>query len=116
LDTPDIRKQVGNNELPFVYGELGNGGATKSEKIQRFRDAQAAVADRNIPNVAFVRKTQIARPADDSPNKGHGHHWFGNAGSYFLVGDALGHAMVELMSKPKPLPDNPKLQASSNPN
>lgn len=28
---------------------------------------------------------------------GHGHHWYGNAESYFLIGDALGRAMVQLI-------------------
>ena len=31
-----------------------------------------------------------------SPNPGHGHHGFGNAESYFLVGDALGRAAVRM--------------------
>ncbi len=33
---------------------------------------------------------------EDSPNPGHGHHEFGNAETYFLVGDALGKGMVKL--------------------
>ena len=37
------------------------------------------------------------RPKELSPNITHGHHWFGNAESYFLIGDALGKAMVKLL-------------------
>jgi len=48
--------------------------------------------------VAFVKTTDFARPRDESPNVGHGHHWFGNAESYFLIGDAMGHAMKRLLS------------------
>ena len=44
-----------------------------------------------VPTHDFVRK-----PAD-SPNPGHGHHEFGNAETYFLVGDALGKAMLRLL-------------------
>jgi hypothetical protein len=44
----------------------------------------------------FVPTTAFARPKEQSPNVGHGHHWFGNAESYFLIGDALGKAMVDL--------------------
>lgn len=90
----DIRKQFDTPELPFVFGELGNGGGNASEKMRRFRAAQAAVAKHDDPLVTFVETAEFARQPDDSPNKGHGHHWFGNAESYFLVGDALGHAMV----------------------
>jgi hypothetical protein len=39
------------------------------------------------------------RPAKESPNVGHGHHWFGNAESYFLIGDALGRALLRLTVK-----------------
>ena len=64
---------------------------------------QRAAAERKAfaGNVAFVKTSSFARPAKDSPNVGHGHHWFGNAESYFLIGDALGHAMVKLRTRPK---------------
>ena len=41
-------------------------------------------------NVLFVETHDFVRKAEDSPNPGHGHHEFGNAETYFLVGDALG--------------------------
>ncbi len=50
------------------------------------------------------------RPAKESPNTGHGHHEFGNAETYFLVGDALGKGMVKLLTprpKDKPEPAKP---------
>ena len=46
--------------------------------------------------VLFVKTSDFARPKEKSPNVGHGHHWFGNAESYFLIGDALGRAMLSL--------------------
>ena len=45
----------------------------------------------------FVETRQFVRPAQESPNPGHGHHEFGNAETYFLVGDALGKGMVKLL-------------------
>ena len=62
------------------------------------RAAQKAAADRKEfdGTVKFVSTTAFARPKEESPNVGHGHHWFGNAESYFLIGDALGKAMVDL--------------------
>ena len=94
----DIRKQFGIPNLPFVIGELGNGGRKANPKMRKFRAAQASAGEYGITNVEFVKTASFARPAEESPNVGHGHHWFGNAESYFLVGDALGNSMVDLMS------------------
>jgi hypothetical protein len=46
-----------------------------------------------------VKTTDFARPAELSPNPGYVHHWFGNAESYFLVGDALGEGTKKLLKK-----------------
>ena len=91
----DIRAEFKSPDLPFIVGELGNGGpAAKSSRMQQFRDAQRRGTKR-IPNAVFVETQPFARPKEMSPNVGHGHHWFGNAESYFLVGDALGRAAVK---------------------
>ena len=66
--------------------------------MQRFREAQKQGVER-IDHASFVVTHHFARPAELSPNVGHGHHWFGNAESYFLVGDALGKAMIELIEQ-----------------
>ena len=85
----------------MVIGELGNGGEKAAENMLAIRRAQAAVAAR--PNlkgmVRFVKTTHCARPKDESPNVGHGHHWFGNAESYFLIGNALGEGMIDLLER-----------------
>jgi len=95
----DIRKALGRPSLPVVIGELGNGGESAGPRIMAIRKAQAAAAARPEfkGSVVFVKTTAFARPAEDSPNRGHGHHWYGNAESYFLIGDALGNAMKELV-------------------
>ena len=96
----DVRKEFGRPDLPVVIGELGNGGEQAGQGILAIRKAQAATAARPEfkDRVVFVKTTAFARPAEESPNTGHGHHWFGNAESYFLIGDALGKAMRELVS------------------
>lgn len=92
----DIREEFKSPDLPFVVGELGNGGPAKpGTGMDVFRKAQEAGA-KKIPHAVFVPTAAFARPAEMSPNPGHGHHWSGNAESYFLVGDALGKAMVKL--------------------
>lgn len=95
----DVRKEFDRPKLPVVIGELGNGGENAGANMQTIRKAQAAAAARDEfkGNVVFVKTTDFARPKEDSPNVGHGHHWFGNAESYFLIGDALGAAMVNLL-------------------
>ena len=97
----DLRKVLNRPQLPVVIGELGNGGEKAGGNMLAIRQAQAAAAARPEfgGTVRFVKTTDFARPAEDSPNKGHGHHWFGNAESYFLIGDAMGEAMRRLLSK-----------------
>lgn len=65
----------------------------------RCLSAQAAAAAYSEFNgtVTFVSTTDFARPAEESPNTGHGHHWYGNAESYFLIGNALGEGMEKLL-------------------
>lgn len=93
----DLRQEFDVPGMPVVVGELGNGGPAKpGSSMEAFRKAQAEGAAR-IRNARFVTTSGFARPAEMSPNVGHGHHWFGNAESYFLVGDALGRAMLELI-------------------
>ena len=96
----DVRNAWKRPELPVVIGELGNGGEKAAENMLAIRRAQAAVAARPDlkGTVRFVKTTYCARPKDESPNVGHGHHWCGNAESYFLIGDALGKSMVDLLS------------------
>lgn len=92
----DVRKEFGNERLPFVIGELGNGGeAREGSGMAAFRTEQKKGAEK-IKFAAFVPTTQFARPKELSPNVGHGHHWFGNAESYFLVGDELARRMIKL--------------------
>jgi len=97
--TRDIRKEFNTPNLPVVVGELGNGGPVKGlGSMADFRKAQQDGTSR-INNAVFVKTTGFARPKELSPNVGHGHHWFGNAESYFLIGDALAKAAIELIEK-----------------
>jgi len=98
----DIRKEFKLPRLPVVIGELGNMGEKAGGGMVELRKAQAAAAvspKLGKGTVAFVKTTPFARPKELSPNIGHGHHWFGNAESYFLIGKALGRAMVQLLEK-----------------
>ncbi|MDA7523973.1 sialate O-acetylesterase [Verrucomicrobia bacterium] len=93
----DLRSELGMPQLPFIVGELGNGGPVQRDgNMADFRQAQRNGTAR-IENAVFVKTTAFARPKERSPNTTHGHHWFGNAESYFLIGDALARATIELI-------------------
>ena len=87
----DVRKALKSPRLPIVVGETGNAGS------ETFRQRQAEGTALIPPPSAFVETRAFLRKPEDSPNQGHGHHWFGNAESYALVGEALGIAMRELL-------------------
>ena len=74
----DLRTEFDSPNLPVVVGELGNGGPVTSGDMFEFRKAQEE-GTRQIKNALFIKTTDFARPAELSPNTGHGHHWFGNA-------------------------------------
>ncbi len=97
----DVRAEFKQPMLPVVIGELGNGGPKANDSMLAIRNAQRSAASRDEfkGTVAFAPTVDFARPADQSPNVGHGHHWFGNAESYFLIGDALGKEMLKLLGK-----------------
>ncbi len=96
----DVRADLSIPHLPFVVGELGNMGEEVDERMVQFRASQdlGSAAGEFAGNVGYVTTKQFARPKDESPNVTHGHHWFGNAESYFLIGDAFANKMLELES------------------
>jgi len=96
----DVRKEFKTPNLPVVIGELTGPWVDAPGKWAALRKAQAAAAARPEfrGNVLFVPTRDFVRPAKESPNPTHGHHEFGNAETYFLVGDALGKRMVELLT------------------
>ena len=63
----------------------------------RAAQARGACKPEFAGTVTFVETRAFLRKKEDSPNVGHGHHWFGNAESYFLIGDAFGKAMEKLL-------------------
>ena len=87
-----VRRAVGP-DLPVVVGETGNGG----NRVVRGAQEAATKRPEFKGTVAFVPTFGFRRPKEESPNVGHGHHWFGNAESYFLIGDAFGKAMKKLL-------------------
>lgn len=95
----DVRKELGAPKLPFVIAETGMNGPTETHpRALSLMAAQAAVAEQAEfkGNVAFVPTRAFWRDANDSPS-GQGFHWNSNAETYYLIGDAMGHAMLKLL-------------------
>lgn len=108
----DLRRDLKTPKLPVIIGELTGPWVEAPGAWATLRKAQAAAAARPefTDNVLFVPTRDYVRPAKESPNPGHGHHEFGNAETYFLVGDALGKGMVKLLpphAKERSEPDKP---------
>jgi hypothetical protein len=101
----DVRKDLKAPKLPVVIGDL-TGPWLKGAKdfpaaALSIRKAQKDVAAKQEfkGTVVCVETGDFVRKPEDSPNPSHGHHEFGNAETYFLVGDSLGKAMLKLMAK-----------------
>lgn len=97
----DVRKDLHAPGLPVVIGELTGPWVEAPPEWELLRKAQAAVAAKPefTGTVAFAPTRHFVRKPEDSPNPGHGHHEFGNAETYFLVGNALGKSMLTLLEK-----------------
>ena len=67
----------------------------------------AAAAHPEFKGTAICVETRdFFRPGDVSPSK-QVYHWNGNAETYFLIGDAMGKAMLGLMNGAAPQPQSP---------
>lgn len=95
----DVRKDLQAPRLPVVVGEMTGPWVEAPGSWATLRQAQAAACARAEfqGNVLFVATHDFVRRPEDSPNPGHGHHEFGNAETYFLVGEALGQGMITLL-------------------
>jgi hypothetical protein len=100
----DVRKELKAPDLPVVIGELTGPWVEAPGAWKTLRRAQAAAAARPEfkGTVLFVETHDFVQKPEDSPNPGHGHHEFGNAETYLLVGDALGKGMVKLLAARSP--------------
>jgi hypothetical protein len=93
----DVRKDLGVKDLPFVIANTGMAPESKLCEIQM------AVGDaRKHPEfagtVASVDTRGFKRNTEQSPSH-FGYHWNHSGESHYLVGDAMGQAMVRLLEK-----------------
>jgi len=101
----DVRRDLKAPKLPVVIGEFTGPWGTDAKDLPpaalTIRNAQAALAA--MPEfkatVKFVPTHDFVRAEKDSPSD-QTYHEFQNGETYFLVGDALGRAMQQLIAEP----------------
>lgn len=99
----DVRKDLQAPNLPAVIGEITGPWVKAPDAWATLRKAQAAAALRPEfkGNALFVETHDFVRQPEDSPHPNQGYHEYGNAETYFLVGDALGKGMLKLLRTDK---------------
>lgn len=104
----DVRFELGVANLPFVVANTGIGGPSESNtRALALMQAQLNVADPALypefaGNVAAVETRPFWRDASLSPitSGNQGFHWNQNGETMFLIGDAMGEKMLELLASP----------------
>jgi alpha-galactosidase len=96
----DLRKDLGNEKLPFVIATSGMGGPDATGVAgflgKSIEPAQMAAAAKTANCTAVpTRQFQKHQPGRQKS------HWYNSAESYCLVGDAAAQAMIELLKKPQ---------------
>lgn len=96
----DLRRDLGVKDLPFVIANSGFGGEDPRRGVVGVLQTTvqpAQEAAESLPQVACVDTRPFYRPPEKSPGSGDIEHWFSNAESYFLIGDASARAMLGLL-------------------
>lgn len=111
----DVRKDVGEPDMPFVIGQLGVGGPYEGDdkskdKKEVFKANQAAAAE-GLENVGVVKTDQYWDPVaaeklkrwrediDEWRKYGndHGYHYMGSPLIVYRIGKAFGAKMLEMI-------------------
>ncbi len=107
----DVRKEFNVPDLPFVIADSGFGGA-KEKNGRRFiiREAQAAAAKtKDLKLVTCIETGTFSREVTESPTN-QIYHWYSNAETYYLIGQAMGKEMLKLTgAKPKTKKKNKRM-------
>ena len=104
----DLRKDLGvaeDDKFPVVIANTGMIGMEAKGTRAELCEIQLALGDPKAHpdfagngTVRAVETRPFKRSDEESPS-GFGYHWNHNAESHFLVGDAMGKAMVELLGE-----------------
>lgn len=115
----DLRKEFQVPKMPAVVATVGfNGYRIMESPWKGIWEAQMAVGDpKQHPElagtVASVDTRDFWREVEESPSA-EDYHYNRNAGTYLLVGEAMGRAMVGLMGgKAEPIPPSGRKQVAA---
>ena len=104
----DVRRDLKKPNLPFVIGGSGFGGwgQTVDRRLGVMKAQEAAASREEFKgNVLYVETRDFFRDGPISPRPIR-YHWCCNAETYYLIGEGMGKAMIELLGGPK-APANP---------
>lgn len=98
----DVRRDLGQDQLPIIIASAGQGGyEISSDSWVRSMQERVSLAQENVGcdddtyggRVGFVDSKKFYYPADQSPENAI-HHYNGNALTYLQVGKSLGEEMI----------------------
>jgi alpha-galactosidase len=97
----DVRKELNAPNLAFVIVDTGQLGPETKGDLGALCEIQMGMGDpKKHPEfmgiVASVETRGFARPAKESPSD-FDYHWNHNRESHYLIGEAMGKAMLELL-------------------
>jgi len=98
----DLRKEFNAPDMKAVVAVTGYGGWENANAgLKQVQEAQLALPKRPEfkGNVATVETRDFYRSQEKFGGNNQGIHWNGNGESYWLMGEAMGQAMVELWKK-----------------
>ena len=97
----DLRDEFGKPELPVSIANTGIGGDSASGNRLTILQGQLAVGDPALypefaGNVSSADTRDFWRESNVSP-RNQGFHWNQNGETYYLIGEAMGRGMIELL-------------------
>jgi len=98
----DLRKEFNAPDMKAVIAVTGYGGwDSKNEWLKKVQDAQLALPKRPEfqGSVATTETRDFYRSQEKFGGNNQTIHWNGNGESYWLMGEAMGQAMVKLQGK-----------------
>jgi alpha-galactosidase len=98
----DLRKEFSSPDMKAVIAVTGYGGWDNTNAgLKKVQEAQLALPKRTEfkGNVATVETRDFYRSQEKFGGNNQGIHWNGNGESYWLMGEAMGQAMVKLQGK-----------------
>jgi len=99
----DVRKDLGVKDMPFVIANTGQNGLETKGTFATLCQMQMDIGDPKkhpeFKGTVISIDTRPFKATDERSPSGFGFHWNHSGESHFLVGDAMGKAMVKLLSK-----------------